>query len=81
MTPLKTRVTRVTVQEYRGRYSDCRGRRIVCSLLPGDMLMLRPYRTSRPEYIRLSDVYDLALRSRVLSERAQAINHKRRNRK
>lgn len=81
MTPIKSKTTRITVQEYRGRYADARGRKLIVALLPGDMLCLRPYRTSRPEYIRLTDIYDIALRARVLSERMQKINAKRRNRK
>lgn len=81
MTPIKTKTVRITAQEYRGRYADARGRKLIVTLLPGDMLVLRPYRTSRPEYIRLSDVYDVALRSRVLSERMQKLNAKRRNKR
>lgn len=74
--------TRVTDNVYRGRYhADAGGRKLVISLLPGDMLCLRPSGTRRAEYIRISDVYDIALRSRVLSERMQKINHKKRSKK
>jgi hypothetical protein len=78
MTPITRKTTRVTAREYVGRYADARGRKLVVSLLPGDMLMLRPARTQRAEYIRLSDVYDIALRSRVLAERMTKLNAKRR---
>lgn len=69
---------RITNQEYRGTYADARGRKLVISLLPGDVLCIRPARTRRPEYMTLSAIYDLALRSRVLSERMTKINAKRR---
>lgn len=73
---------RITDNEYRGRYhADAGGRKLVVSLLPGDMLCLRPHGTRRAEYMRLSDVYDILLWSRVRSERMQKINHKKRSRK
>jgi hypothetical protein len=53
----------------------------VISLLPGDMICIRPQGTKRAEYGCLSEIYDRLLRSRVLSMQMQKINHKRRGRK
>ena len=78
MTPIDKKTTRITARVYEGRYADARGRKLVVSLLPGDMILIRPARTQRAEYVRISDVYDMALRSRVLSERMQKINAKKR---
>lgn len=73
--------SRVTDQPYRGMMADARGRRLIVSLLTGDMISIRPQGTRRVEYGNLSDIYDRLLRSRVLSERMQKINHKKRSRK
>lgn len=80
-TPISKQVTRITTREYVGRHADARGRKLMVSLLPGDMIMVRPARTRRAEYFRISDLYDLALESRVRSERMQRINAKKRGAK
>jgi len=76
-TPLAKPVLRSTTKEYVGRHKDARGRKLVVGLLPGDVLMLRPARTKRVEYIALATIYDIALESRVRSERMQRLNAKR----
>lgn len=69
---------RVSRNEYRGRHADARGRKLVCGLLPGDLIMVRPAKTKRVEYILLTELYDLALERRVRSERMTKLNAKRR---
>jgi len=58
MTPLTKPVRRLT----RGALP---GRRLVAELAEGDLLILRPHGTRRPETISLFDCYDYALRCRV----------------
>ena len=73
-TALAKPITRRTV----GRH---RGRRLVVTLQPGDLLELRPERTRRAELVTLAAVYDLAVRMRVageLAERRAARKAKRR---
>lgn len=62
-TPLKKAVRRRTEAPHRGR-------RLVVSLLPGDVIGLRPERTRREEFVSLAAIYDFAVKARVLSERA-----------
>lgn len=45
-------------------------RRLVVTLLPGDVLGLRPEGTRRNEYIDLHACYDRAVKMRVASEQA-----------
>jgi hypothetical protein len=47
-----------------------RGRRLVVTLMPGDVLELRPERTRRAEYLPIAAAYDLAVKMRVAAERA-----------
>ena len=63
MTPLKKAVRRRTEAPHRGR-------RLVVTLMPGDVIGLRPERTRREEYVSLAALYDYAVKARVLSERA-----------
>ena len=63
MTPLKKSVKRRTIAPHRGR-------RLVVTLMPGDVIGLRPERTRREEFYSLAALYDLAVKTRVLSERA-----------
>lgn len=63
MTDLKKPVRRRTVGLHRGR-------RIMVSLEPGDVLGLRQERCRQTEYLSLPALYDYAVKSRVLSERA-----------
>lgn len=78
-TALTKAVARVTTRPYIGRHKDARGRTIVVTLLPGDMIALRPSRTRRVEYMNLSHIYEIALESRIRSERMQRLNFKKRN--
>ena len=48
-----------------------RGRRIVVSLHPGDLLGLRPERTRQQELIPIAAIYDYAVKARVFRERAE----------
>ncbi len=48
-----------------------RGRRIVVSLEPGDMLGFRLERTRRTEYLTIAGCYERAVLIRVNSERAE----------
>ena len=62
MTDLKRAVRRRTIGLHRGR-------RIMVSLMPGDVLGLRQERCRRTEYLRLPALYDYAVKARVLGER------------
>lgn len=62
-TPLARPVTRRCTLPHRGR-------RLVVTLVPGDVLELRPERTRRAEYLPLAAAYDLAVKMRVAAERA-----------
>lgn len=57
------RLTRGALDAHHG--SD-RDRRLVASLEPGDLLVLKPYKTRRAEIISLFDVYTFAVKSRVM---------------
>jgi hypothetical protein len=45
-----------------------RGRRLVATLAPGDLLILRHERTRREEVISIAGVYDYAVKNRVARE-------------
>ena len=62
MTDLKRAVRRRTIGLHRGR-------RIMVSLEPGDMLALRMERCRQTEYVLLAAIYDYAVKARVLAER------------
>ena len=63
MTDLHKRIARRTLAPHRGR-------RIVVGLEPGDVLTLRLERCRQTEYLSLYALYDYAVKSRVLAERA-----------
>ena len=64
MTDLKKPVRRRTIGLHRGR-------RIMVSLEPGDLLGLRQERCRRTQYVSLAAIYDYAVKARVLAERNQ----------
>lgn len=70
MTDLKKPVRRRTIGLHRGR-------RIMVSLEPGDVLGLRMERCRQTEYVCLAAIYDYAVKARVLSERAAKKKGKR----
>ena len=63
MTDLKKRVSRRTIGLHRGR-------KIMVSLEPGDLLGLRQERCRQTEYVSLAAIYDYAVKERVIAERA-----------
>lgn len=64
MTPLHKPVRRRGMLPYRGR-------RIIVSLEPGDLLGFRLERTRRTEYLTIAGCYERAVTVRVLHERAE----------
>lgn len=54
-----------------------RGRRIIVSLEPGDLLGFRLERTRRTEYLTVAGCYERAVTLRVLHERAERHKAKR----
>jgi hypothetical protein len=73
MTPISKPVTRVSIYPYRGRF-------LVATLGPGDVLYLREKGRHEPEAIDLLSCYHLAVKRRVMKERfdkAQARKGKR----
>ncbi len=71
---------RLTGRDYVGRITEARGRKLAIGLLPGDTVAIRPYGLGkrRTEYITLAVIYEIAYSSRLRSESAQKLNHKRR---
>jgi hypothetical protein len=67
MTPLRKRVQRRTVMPVRG------GRRIVVSLLPGDILGFREERTRREYLLSISGAYVYAVRLAVAARKAEKV--------
>lgn len=63
MTELKRPVRRRTIGLHRGR-------RIMVSLEPGDLIGLRQERCRQTEYMSIAAIYDFAVKARVLAERA-----------
>lgn len=66
MTPLRKPVTRLTEITIR---DGSKRRRLVATLAPGDILLLRPSGTRRQETVDLEACYALAVRQRVNAER------------
>ena len=65
MIALEKPVRRMTRGALSEAYGPDRGRKLVASLEAGDLLVMRPTGTRRPETISLFDVYHYALMSRV----------------
>ena len=63
MTDLKKPVRRRTIGKHRGR-------RIMVSLEPGDLLAMRQERCRQVEYMSIAAIYDFAVKARVVAERA-----------
>lgn len=63
-TELKKAVRRRTIGTHRGR-------RIMVSLEPGDLLGFRQERCRQVEYVSIAAIYDFAVKARVAFERAQ----------
>ena len=63
MTDLNKPVRRRTIGIHRGR-------RIMVSLEPGDLLALRQERCRQVEYVPIAAIYDFAVRARVNAERS-----------
>lgn len=79
------KVTRVTTGFYPCKLTvSGRGmgkpRRIALSIMPGDTLILRWHGTQQREYIAIEQIMRIAQTKRVLSERCQKLNAKRRRR-
>ena len=69
MTDLTKRVKRRTIHPHRGR-------RIVVSLLPGDVLGFREERTRREYLLSIAGAYEYAVRLEVERRRAEKRNRK-----
>jgi hypothetical protein len=70
-------VTRVSTRPYTGRFKDGRNRKLVCTLLPGDLIAIRPHRTRRIETLPLSDVYEMALWARIRAAKTAKVKAKK----
>ena len=64
MTDLKKPVRRRTIGLHRGR-------RIMVSLEPGDLLGFRQERRRQTEYVSIAAIYDFAIKIRVAHDRVQ----------
>ena len=65
MTSITKPVRRLTLATLDNRHGPDRGRRLVVALERGDVLVLRPHGTRRPETVSLFDIYSFAIRARV----------------
>lgn len=65
MTPLEKPVRRVTRGALAKFWGPDSGRRLVASLEAGDLLVLRPLGTRRPETMSLFDCYRIAAFARI----------------
>lgn len=70
MTDLLKRIARRTVVPHRGR-------RIVVTMEPGDLIGFRPERTRRTFYTTVAACADMAMRAAVLADRAAKRKGKR----
>jgi len=68
MTRLTKTVSRVTRGTLNFRYGPDRDKHLVISLRDGDLITLKPLRTSRPETISAFDLYNYLLRCRANRE-------------
>jgi hypothetical protein len=55
-------VTRLTADALDGTHGKDRGRRLVCTMEFGDLLVLRPHGTRRSKTLRLADLYVYAIK-------------------
>lgn len=78
MTELKKPVIRRTETIIRDRG---RARSLVVSMLPGDVLGLRPLGTRKTEYVTFDSCYWLAIKQRVCRERIERKSAKKVSRK
>lgn len=74
MTPLSRPVARKSSGMHRGR-------QLVVTLYPGDVIGVRHLRTRREYHLSLAAVYDMAVKATVLRERAQREKRKQRGAK
>lgn len=75
MTELTKTMKRVTVGALDGSHGPDRGRKLVTSLVVGDMIEMRPQGTRRPVRLSLFDAYRYAVRVKVaaIERRAKEI--------
>lgn len=59
------KVRRITVAGLDGSFGTDRDKRLVVSLLKGDLIEVRPERTQRAETIRASDLFRILIQRRV----------------
>ena len=77
MTPLNKPVHRVTRGALDDKHGADKARRLVATLADGDLLILRPQGTRRPESLSLFDVYEMAIRYRVNCARLEKAREKK----
>ncbi len=68
MTTIEKPCRRLTRGALDGSYGSDRGRRLVASFVPGDLIEVRPQGTRRAEVISIYDVFRYALRMRANRE-------------
>ena len=69
MTTIDNPVTRKTANNLTGLFGKHRGRPLVVTLVAGDRIRFRPYKTQQEVSISLFDVYQLALQNRAERDR------------
>lgn len=77
MTPLEKPIHRVTRGALDRTHGPDSGRKLVITLEIGDLIVLRPYGTRRPEKLDAFDAYQYALKRRVNCERLEKAREKK----
>jgi hypothetical protein len=80
MTPLdkpRRAVARVTLGALGFGHGRDRNRRLVAQLAYGDLLVLRPQGTRRPQTVALVDVYTWALKCKVNRDRMEKLRQRK----
>jgi 1-acyl-sn-glycerol-3-phosphate acyltransferase len=74
MTPLSKLVRRLSGETVR---DAGKLRRLVVTLLPGDLIGIRPEGTRRTEYVSIGACHALGMRQRILAERSDRARAKK----
>ena len=77
MTTIEKPCRRLTRGALDGSHGPDRGRKLVASFVPGDLVEIRPQGTRRAEVISLFDIYRLSLRMRANAEHLQKARAKK----
>lgn len=78
MTTLRKPVRRLTVETLGSEHGCDRGKKLIVSLEPGDLIALRPQRSQRVQTIRILDVYRYAIVCKANAAKMEKLREKKR---